>query len=74
MSSKDIASHIPIFVGQDFCIWVEKIMDYLDSQRLLSYALSQHQRPVAAIAAQPTQAKLTAQADWDKLDLQVKSA
>jgi hypothetical protein len=62
-----------MFVGQDFCTWLEKIMDYLGSQRLLGYALGQHQRPVPAIAAQPTQAKLTAQADWDKIDLQVKS-
>jgi hypothetical protein len=67
MSSKDIASHVPMFVGQNFRTWLEKMMDYLGSQRLLGYALGQHQRPVAAIVAQPTQAKLTAQADWDKL-------
>jgi hypothetical protein len=47
--------------------------DYLGSQRLLGYALGQRQRPVAANVAQPTQAKLTAQADWDEVDLQVKS-
>jgi hypothetical protein len=73
MSSKDIASHIPMFVGQDFHTWLEKMMDYLGSQRLLGYALGQRQRPVAAIAAQPTQAELTAIADWDEIDLQVKS-
>jgi hypothetical protein len=73
MSSKDIASHVPLFVGQDFHIWVKRMMDYLGSQRLLGYALGQHQRPVAAIAAQPTQARLTAQADWDEIDLQVRS-
>jgi hypothetical protein len=73
MSSKDIASHIPIFISQDFCTWVEKMTDYLGSQRLLGYALGQHQRPVTAIAAQPTQAELAAQADWDEIDLQVKS-
>jgi gag-polypeptide of LTR copia-type len=73
MSSKDIASHVPIFVGQDFQSWKEQMMDYLGAQRLLGYVLSQHQRPVAANVAQPTQAKLTAQADWDKIDLQVKS-
>ena len=48
-------------------------MDYLGSQRLLGYALGQDQRPVAANTAQPTQAKLTAQADWDEIDLQVNS-
>jgi hypothetical protein len=48
-------------------------MDYLGAQRLLGYVLGQHQRPVAANVAQPTQAELTAQADWDKIDLQVKS-
>jgi gag-polypeptide of LTR copia-type len=48
-------------------------MDYLGAQRLLGYALGQHQRPVAANVAQPTQAELTAQADWDEVDLQVKS-
>jgi hypothetical protein len=73
MSSKDIASHIPMFAGQDFRFWKESMTDYLGVQRLLGYALGQHQRPVAAIAVQPTQAELTAQADWDKIDLQVKS-
>jgi hypothetical protein len=73
MSSKDIASHIPVFIGQNFRSWVEKMTDYLGSQWLLGYVLGQHQRPVSAIAAQPTQAKLMAQADWDEIDLQVKS-
>jgi hypothetical protein len=73
MSSKDIASHVPMFVGQDFRFWKEFMTDYLGAQRLLGYALGQHQRPVAAIVAQPTQAKLVAMADWDKIDLQVKS-
>jgi hypothetical protein len=73
MSSKDIASHIPMFIGQDFCTWLEKMTDYLGSQRLLGYALGQRQRPVTANVAQPIQVELTAQADWDKIDLQVKS-
>jgi hypothetical protein len=73
MSSKDIASHVPMFVGQDFRTWLEKMTDYLGSQRLLSYALGQRQRPVAANVAQPTQAELVAMADWDEIDLQVKS-
>jgi hypothetical protein len=73
MSSKDIASHIPLFIGQDFRFWKEKMEDYLGAQRLLGYALGQRQRPVAANVAQPTQAKLVAMADWDEIDLQVKS-
>jgi hypothetical protein len=73
MSSKDIASHVPMFVGQDFRTWLEKMTGYLGSQRLLGYVLGQRQRPVTANVAQPTQAELTAQADWDKIDLQVKS-
>jgi gag-polypeptide of LTR copia-type len=73
MSSKDIAFHIPMFVGQDFRFWKESMTDYLGAQRLLGYALGQRQRPVAADVAQPTQAELTAQADWDKIDLQVCS-
>jgi hypothetical protein len=73
MSSKDIALHVPMFVSQDFRTWLEKMMDYLGSQRLLGYALGQRQRPVAANVVQPTQAKLTAQADWDEIDLHVKS-
>jgi hypothetical protein len=73
MSSKDIFSHIPMFIGQDFRFWKESMMDYLSAQRLLGYALGQHQRPVAADVAQPTQAELVAQADWNKVDLQVKS-
>ena len=48
-------------------------MDYLGSQKLLGYAHGQHQRPVAANVVQPTQPELTAQADWDETDLQVKS-
>jgi hypothetical protein len=62
-----------MFVGQEFRFWKESMMDYLGAQRLLGYALGQHQRPVAAIVAQPTQAELTAQADWDEINLQVKS-
>jgi hypothetical protein len=73
MFSKEIALLVPLFVGQDFRTWVEKMTDYLGAQRLLGYALGQRQRPVAAIVAQPTQAELTAQADWDKIDLQVCS-
>jgi hypothetical protein len=73
MSSKDIALHIPMFVGQDFWFWKEHMTDYLCAQRLLGYALGQRQRPVAANVAQPTQAELVAMADWDKIDLQVKS-
>ena len=73
MSSKDVASLVPVFVGQDFRSWKEKMLDYLGSQRLLGYPSGQHQRPVAANVAQPTQLELTAQADWDETDLQVKS-
>jgi hypothetical protein len=73
MSSKDIASHVPMFVSQDFRFWKESMMDYFGAQRLLGYALGQHQRPVAAIVAQPIQAELVAMADWDEIDLQVKS-
>jgi gag-polypeptide of LTR copia-type len=73
MSSKDIASHVPIFISQDFRSWKEMMSDYLGAQRLLGYALGQRQRPVTANVVQPTQAKLMAQADWDEIDLQVKS-
>jgi hypothetical protein len=47
--------------------------DYLGAQRLLGYALGQCQRLVAANTVQPTQAELVAMADWDGIDLQVKS-
>jgi hypothetical protein len=63
MSSKDIASHIPMFVGQDFRFWKESMTDYLGAQRLLGYALGQRQQPVAANVAQPTQAEVVAMAD-----------
>jgi hypothetical protein len=63
MSSKDIALHIPIFVGQDFRSWKEMMSDYLGAQRLLGYAPGQRQRPVAANAVQPTQDELVAMAD-----------
>jgi hypothetical protein len=43
MSLKDIASHIPIFIGQDFWFWKEMMSDYLGAQRLLGYALGQRQ-------------------------------
>jgi hypothetical protein len=69
MSSKDIALHVPIFICQDFQSWKEQMIDYLGAQRLLGYALGQCQRPVAANVAQPTQAKLMAQADWDEINL-----
>jgi hypothetical protein len=73
MSSKDIASHVPMFVGQDFRFWKESMTDYLGAQRLLGYPLGQRSRPVAANVAQPTQAELAAQAEWDEIDLQVRS-
>jgi hypothetical protein len=73
MSSKDIALHVPIFIGQDFRSWKEMMSDYLGAQRLLGYVLGQRQQPVAANVVQPTQAKLVAMADWDEIDLQVKS-
>jgi gag-polypeptide of LTR copia-type len=73
MSSKDIASHVPMFIGQDFRFWKESMTDYLGAQRLLGYALGQRLRPVTANVAQPTQAELAAQAEWDKIDLQVHS-
>jgi hypothetical protein len=73
MSSKDIASHIPMFIGQDFHTWLERMTDYLGAQRLLGYALGQRLRPVPANVAAPTQAELTAMADWDEVDLQVRS-
>jgi hypothetical protein len=73
MSSKDITSHIPMFASQDYRFWKESMTDYLGAQRLLGYALGQRQRPVTADVAQPTQAELAAQADWDEIDLQVRS-
>jgi hypothetical protein len=73
MSSKDIALHLPIFISQDFRSWKEMMLDYLGAQRLLGYALGQRQRPVAANVVQPTQAELMAMADWDEIDLWVKS-
>jgi hypothetical protein len=73
MSLKDNSSHIPVFIGQDFRSWKEMMLDYLGDQRLLGYVLGQCQRPVAANVVQPTQAELVAMADWDKIDLQVKS-
>jgi hypothetical protein len=63
MSSKDIALHVPIFIGQDFRFWKEKMEDYLGAQRLLGYALGQHQKPVTANVVQLTQAELVAMAD-----------
>jgi hypothetical protein len=73
MSSKDITSHVSLSISQDFQFWKEKMEDYLGAQRLLGYVLGQRQRPVTANTAQPTQAELVAMADWDKIDLQVKS-
>jgi hypothetical protein len=60
-----------MFISQDFRFWKESMMDYHGAQRLLGYVLGQRQRPVAAIAAQPTQAELVAMADWDKIEGQV---
>ena len=43
MSSKEVAQLIPIFVGQDFRSWKEKMTDYLGSQKLLRFVLGQRQ-------------------------------
>jgi hypothetical protein len=58
-----------MFISQDFRFWKESMTDYLGAQRLLGYALGQRQRPVAANAAQPTQAELVAMAVRDEVDL-----
>ena len=73
MSSKDVAQLVPVFTGQDFRSWKEKMMDYLGSQRLLGFVLGQHQQPVPAATGQPTQAELMAMEQWDVDNLQVNS-
>ena len=72
-SSKEISSLIPTFNGQDFRSWKEKMTDFLGSQRMLGYVSGARPRPVPADAAALTAAEQVAMADWDEIDLQVKS-
>jgi hypothetical protein len=72
-SSKEISSLVPIFNGQDFRSWQQKMRDYLGSQKLWGYAAGTRGRPSPAVAGAPTPAELTAIADWDETDLQVIS-
>ena len=72
-SSKEVSSLVPVFNGQDFRSWQQKMRDYLGSQKLWGYAAGTCVRPSPANAGAPTAAESTAMADWDECDLQVTS-
>ena len=72
-SSKEVSSLVPIFDGQDFRSWQQKMRDYLGSQKLWGYAAGTRVRPSPATTGAPTAAELTAMGDWDESDLQVNS-
>ena len=72
-SSKEINSLVPLFNGADYCAWKEQMTDFLGSQHVLGYVTGACPCPVEAAPGQPMVAEQATQADWDKIDLQVKS-
>ena len=72
-SSKEINTLIPLFKGADYHAWKERMTNFLDSQHLLGYVTSACHCPAAADANAVMVAEQAAMADWDKVDLQVKS-
>ena len=72
-SSKKINALVPLFNSADYHTWKEWMTDFLGSQHLLGYVTSAHPRPGEANPGQPMVAEQAAQADWDEIDLQVKS-
>ena len=72
-SSKEINALVPLFNGVDYCAQKEWMTNFLGSQHLLGYVTSAHPCPAAANPAAVTVAEQVTMADWDKVDLQVKS-
>ena len=72
-SSKEINTLIPLFNGVDYHAWKERMTDFLGSQHLLGYVTSAHPCPAAANLVVVMVVKQAAMADWDEVDLKVKS-
>ena len=65
-NNNNLNASVPVFTGSDFCLWEQKMSDYLKSQRLWCMANNQVPRPVKAVANAPTAAEAALQAVWDK--------
>ena len=72
-SSKEINALVPLFNSADYHAWKEQMTDFLGSQHLLGYVTSACPHPTAANPMAVTVAEQATMADWDKIDLQVKS-
>ena len=72
-SSKEINNLIPLFNSVDYCTWKEWVTDFLGFQHLLGYITGAHPRPAPADANAVTVAEQATMADWDEINLQVKS-
>ena len=70
-SSNGVDKLIPVFNGQDFCLWQEKISDFFKSQRLWKYVSGAFPCPTPAAAGALTAAETAAIAEWDEIDKQV---
>ena len=71
-NNNNLTAFVPVFMGSDFCLWEQKMGDYLKSQRLWCLVTGNSVCPVEAVAGTPTVAKLQAQALWDKSNKQVQ--
>ena len=66
-------SVVPVFKGDNYHLWAEKIEDYLKSQKLWGYVkLGGTSRPSPTIANVPTADEQKAVDDWDEVDDQAK--
>ena len=73
MSSKDVASLVPMFNGAEYHAWKEQMGDFLGSQRMLGFINGDRPRPVPADPANVTAAERQAVAQWVEDNTVVKS-
>ena len=72
-SNKEINTLVSLFNSADYHAWKEQMTDFLGSQHLLGYVTGVHPHPAAANLVAVMMAEQAAMADWDEIDLQVKS-
>ena len=71
-NNNQLNASIPVFTGSDFHLWEQKMLDYLQSQRLWRMANNQVLHPVEAVANAPMAAEAALQATWDENSEQIQ--
>ena len=71
-NNNNLNASVPVFTGSDFCLWEQKMSDYLKSQRLWHMANDQVPCPVEAVANALMAAEAALQAAWDENSEQIQ--